>query len=62
MSLETAYTSLAKTQRRIAGEYAAEIKAGLHAKRVDEKRTEISRLRKAVKENLNWARRERETT
>jgi hypothetical protein len=62
MSLETAFYRLAKTQRRIAGEYAAEIKAGLHAKRVEEKRTEITRLRKAVKENLNWARRERETT
>jgi hypothetical protein len=62
MSLETAYTSLAKTQRQIASEYAAEIKAGLHAKRVDEKRTEITRLRKAVKENLDRARRERETT
>ncbi len=62
MSLETAFIRLAKTQRQIAGEYAAEIKAGLHAKCIDQKRTEIARLRKAVKENLNWARRERETT
>ncbi len=62
MNLETAFIRLAKTQRRIANEYAAEIKAGLHAKCVDQKRTEITRLRKAVKENLKWARRERETT
>jgi len=62
MSLANAFIRLAKTQRQIAGEYAAEIKAGLHAKCIDQKRTEIARLRKAVKENLNWARRERETT
>jgi len=62
MSLANAFIRLAKTQRQIAGEYAAEIKAGLHAKCIDQKRTEITRLRKAVKENLNWARRERETT
>lgn len=62
MSLANAFIRLAKTQRQIAGEYAAEIKAGLHAKCVDQKRTEITRLRKAVNENLKWARRERETT
>jgi hypothetical protein len=62
MSLANAFIRLAKTQRQIAGEYAAEIKAGLHVKCIDQKRTEIARLRKAVKENLNWARRERETT
>jgi len=62
MSLADAFIRLAKTQRQIAGEYAAEIKDGLHAKCIDQKRAEISRLRKAVKENLNRARRERETT
>jgi hypothetical protein len=62
MSLANAFIRLAKTQRQIAGEYAAEIKAGLHAKCIDQKCAEIARLRKAVKENLNWARREREET
>lgn len=60
MSVYDALVSLAKSQRRIAGEYAAEIKAGLHSKSVGQKRTEIARLRRSARDHLQWARRERD--
>jgi hypothetical protein len=60
MSLADALISLAKSQRRIAGEYAKELRAGLFPWRANYQRAEIVRLRAAAKENLGHAKRERE--
>jgi len=62
MSLADAFISLAKTQRRLAGEYAADIRAGRYPLSADKHRREIIRLRAAAREHLQWARREREWT
>jgi hypothetical protein len=62
MSLADAFISLAKTQRRLAGEYAADLRAGRYPLAADKHRREIIRLRSAAREHLEWARREREWT
>jgi len=62
MSLADALVSLAKSQRRIAGKYATELRTGLYPWRADHQRAEIIRLRAAAREHLEWARREREWT
>jgi hypothetical protein len=62
MSLADAFISLAKTQRRLAGEYAADIRAGRYPLAADKHRVEVERLRNAAKTHLQWARREREWT
>jgi len=62
MSFADALISLAKSQRRIAGEYAADIRAGRYPLAADKHRREIIRLRAAAREHLQWARREREWT
>jgi hypothetical protein len=62
MSLADAFVSLAKTQRRLAGEYAADLRAGRYPLSADKHRREIIRLRAAAREHLEWARREREWT
>ncbi len=60
--LGLAFISLAKTQRRIAGEYAAELRAGRYPLSAEKHRREIARLRAGVKTHLEFARREREGT
>ena len=60
MSLEASLISLAKTQRRIANEHAADIRAGRFPLRAEQKRAEVIRLRNAARTHLQWARRERE--
>jgi hypothetical protein len=62
MSFADALISLAKSQRRIAGEYAADIRAGRYPLAADKHRREIIRLRAAAREHLQWARRERQWT
>ena len=62
MSLADAFVSLAKTQRRLAGEYAADLRAGRYPLAAEKHRREIVRLRAAAREHLEWARREREWT
>jgi hypothetical protein len=62
MSLADAFISLAKSQRRIAGKYATELRTGMFPWRADHQRAEIIRLRAAAREHLEWARREREWT
>jgi hypothetical protein len=62
MSLADALISLAKTQRRIAGKYATELRTGLYPWRAEIQRAEIVRLRAAARTHLRWARREREWT
>ena len=56
-----ALVSLAKTQRRIAGEYAAELRAGRHSLATSAIRREIARLRAGVRTHLEFARREKTT-
>jgi hypothetical protein len=62
MSLADALISLAKSQRRIAGKYATELRTGLYPWRAENQRAEIVRLRAAAREHLEWARRERQWT
>jgi len=62
MSFADALVSLAKSQRRIAGEYAADIRAGRYPLAAEKHRREIIRLRAAAREHLQWARRERQWT
>jgi len=62
MSFADALVSLAKSQRRIAGKYATELRTGLYPWRAENQRREIIRLRAAAREHLQWARREREWT
>jgi hypothetical protein len=62
MSLADALVSLAKSQRRIAGEYAADLRAGRYPMAADKHRREIIRLRAAARTHLQWARRERQWT
>jgi hypothetical protein len=62
MSLADAFISLAKTQRRLAGEYAADLRAGRYPMSADKHRREIIRLRAAARTHLQWARRERQWT
>jgi hypothetical protein len=62
MSLADALVSLAKSQRRIANEYAADLRAGHYPLAADKHRVEIERLRNAARTHLQWARREREWT
>jgi hypothetical protein len=62
MSLADAFISLAKTQRRLAGEYAADLRAGRYPLSADKHRREIARLRAGVRTHLEFARREREET
>jgi len=62
MSLADAFISLAKTQRRLAGEYAADLRAGRYPMAADKHRREIARLRAGVRTHLEFARREREET
>ena len=62
MSLETALIRLAKTQRRIANDYAADLRAGHYPLAADQHRVEVERLRNAARTHLQWARREREWT
>jgi len=62
MSFADALVSLAKSQRRIAGEHATELRAGLFPWRAENQRAEIVRLRAAAREHLEWARRERQWT
>ena len=59
MSLEASLISLAKTQRQIANEHAADIRAGRFPLRAEQKRIEVIRLRAAARTHLQWARRER---
>ena len=60
--LGRALVSLAKTQRRNAGEYAAELRAGHYPLSAERHRREIARLRAGVRTHLEFARREREET
>lgn len=60
MSLANAFIRLAKTQRRIANEYAADLRAGRYPLAADKHRVEVERLRNAARTHLQWARRERE--
>jgi len=62
MSFADALVSLAKTQRRIANDYAADLRAGRYPLAADQHRVEVVRLRNAAKTHLQWARREREWT
>jgi hypothetical protein len=62
MSFADALISLAKTQRRLAGEYAADIRAGYYPLAADKHRVEVERLRNAARTHLQWARRERQWT
>jgi hypothetical protein len=62
MSLADALVSLAKSQRRIANEYAADLRAGHYPLAADQHRREIVRLRAAARTHLRWARRERQWT
>jgi hypothetical protein len=62
MSFADALVSLAKSQRRIAGKYATELRTGLYPWRAENQRAEIIRLRAAAREHLQWARRERQWT
>jgi hypothetical protein len=62
MSFADALVSLAKSQRRIAGKYATELRTGLYPWRAENQRAEIVRLRAAAREHLQWARRERQWT
>ena len=61
MSLADAFVSLAKTQRRLAGEYAADLRAGRYPMAAEKHRREIARLRAGVRTHLEFARRERTT-
>ena len=60
MNLANAFIRLAKTQRRIANEYAADLRAGRYPLAADKHRVEVERLRNAARTHLQWARRERE--
>ena len=62
MNLANAFIRLAKTQRRIANEYAADLRAGRYPLAADKHRVEVERLRSAARTHLQWARREREWT
>jgi hypothetical protein len=62
MSFADALVSLAKSQRRIAGKYATELRTGLYPWRAENQRAEVIRLRAAAREHLEWARRERQWT
>ena len=62
MSLANAFIRLAKTQRRIANKYAADLRAGRYPLAADKHRVEVERLRNAARTHLQWARRERQWT
>ena len=62
MNLANAFIRLAKTQRRIANEYAADLRAGRYPLAADKHRIEVERLRNAARTHLQWARRERQWT
>ena len=62
MNLANAFIRLAKTQRRIANEYAADLRAGRYPLAADKHRIEVERLRSAARTHLQWARRERQWT
>ena len=62
MNLANAFIRLAKTQRRIANEYAADLRAGHYPLAADKHRIEVERLRNAARTHLQWARRERQWT
>jgi hypothetical protein len=62
MNLANAFIRLAKTQRRIANEYAADLRAGHYPLVADKHRIEVERLRNAARTHLQWARRERQWT